>query len=194
MKVNNAIYKKYKGKIAAALPYGMYPSALFIALFIFGAVAFFGGSIGFVFFAIYLDNYAVIIVVILFIGCGVIFLICLFQYVKIRKIVKKWLLDCVELPAFAKLVKTDIRGFGGGLSYYTEISKIRVLFKYEDKTIAKESGEGCDIKHPLVLNKDGYSARFNSFANKNIHILYSPAYDRVFLLKFESASETEYGK
>lgn len=123
----------------------------------------------------------------LFLGVVIFFLAAIGVFIVIiigrnqLKQIKKWLIDAV--PIRAKSVS-----IGDRLTYSSFIpvttKKIRVIFKYEGRTIVKESGSN-NSNNSILSSLQGYANVFSNYADREIDILYSPQYDQVLLLKRE---------
>lgn len=92
------------------------------------------------------------------------------------KKIKKWAEDSVRLTAYSSSLDNAMV-FSGFIPLRAK--KISVKFKYDGRTIIKESGRTG--AHISSLN--GYSALLKKYADREIDILYSPKYDQVMILK-----------
>ena len=108
------------------------------------------------------------------------FAICFFVPIVINfkncKKIKEYLKDAVKLNAFARAIGTSSTST---LVFRQRTTKLAVSFKYNNKTVVRESGKK-DVTFSAI---NGYSALFNKYADRELTILYSPKYDEVILLK-----------
>ena len=112
----------------------------------------------------------------------IIFLFLILRNEKIRKEIKLWLQDAVELGAFCEILlsdHTDTPLLDAIFSLPPSKAKIRVKFKYNGKHYSKDSG----YKNKNGEFKNDYQAVWVKYADKSINILYSPKYDEVIVLK-----------
>lgn len=92
--------------------------------------------------------------------------------------IRIWEKDAVLLSAHA----IEVDRIGNGFTNIIKL-KISVKFIYDGIKMIQESGEKNNKKGNLFYIHPGYDAVFSKCIGHPIHILYSPAYDQVLLLK-----------
>ena len=92
--------------------------------------------------------------------------------------IRRWKNDSVLLLANA----TEVDRIENGLTNIVKL-KISVKFNYNGIKMMQESGEKNNKKGNLFYIHPGYDAIFLKYVDHPIHILYSPTYDQVLLLK-----------
>ena len=102
-------------------------------------------------------------------------IICLFivgtlflQKILLKKRMKMWMRDVIELHAYTR--RLDVRGI------IRKSTKIEVKFCLHKEWHVQSSGKG---KWYRAI----YSTAFTKYADRKINILYSPKYDQVMILK-----------
>lgn len=102
-------------------------------------------------------------------------------FIKAQKQKKKlnlYLKDCVE--TYAKVERVGEVVEYGNRTFPRLLTKIRVVFKHDKKTVKLESGE---YKNGKTYSKGGFFAGFYKYVGKEIKILYTPKYNKVLFIK-----------
>lgn len=115
----------------------------------------------------------IIVAYLISISMVIAYFIAVIQNEIVKRKLKRWLEDAIQLKAYAEGIEHPIQ-----TRYTAGIMKLRISFKYEGKLIKKYSGSNEDI-----YSNNGYDRIFNQFADKEIDILYSPKHDEVILLE-----------
>jgi len=131
-----------------------------------------------IFCAIYYTEYEVLVCLFLpLIGIsGLVYIIVVIS--KENRNIRRWKNDSVLLLANA----TEVDRIENGLTNIVKL-KISVKFNYNGIKMMQESGEKNNKKGNLFYIHPGYDAIFLKYVDHPIHILYSPTYDQVLLLK-----------
>lgn len=131
-----------------------------------------------VFCAIYYTKYEVLVCLFLpLIGIpGLVYVIIIIT--KENRNIRRWKSDSVLLSAYA----IEVDRIKNGLTNIIKL-KISVKFIYNGIKMVQESGEKNKKDGNLFYINPGYDAIFLKYVDHPIHILYSPTYDQVLLLK-----------
>ena len=123
------------------------------------------------------NDYSYIYIGFCFLLISIICFILFFKFLKKKKRIKKWLKESIALKATIIEVGKVIE-FSRNNIYF--LIKIKVIFKYKNKIIKKESGK---INTNKKTTQGGYSRVFKRFLGKEIKIMYSEKYDQILLIK-----------
>ena len=120
----------------------------------------------------------IILAVGIFLVLQLLFFLCLRYYKKEIKKVSEWLDDAVLATATSKQIASKEIDWMDTM-FSTPAVKIKVFFKFDDKTYSYESSE----RHPGGESSDGCSYFWRRYVDKEVKILYSPKYEEVMILK-----------
>lgn len=165
-------------KIIASLTYGKKFSAAVTLLIYIGLLLCAAMVPLAVFCAVYYTEYEVLICLFLpLMGIpGTVYAIIVIS--KENKNIGKWVSDSVLLSAYA----FEVDRIKNKLTGIVKL-KISVKFVYNGIKMVQKSGEKNNKKGNIFYSNPGYDAIFLKYIDRPIHILYSPAYDQVLLLK-----------
>lgn len=138
---------------------------------------------GAIYFVLFIDD---VMIIAIFMLCAIALILfhIIINDIHLRKKVKLWLQDAVEVEATTKTI-----GSVNWEGYYTiRTIRIEVTFKYKGKTIIKKSGVKNAEQQKMSNSKSGYNTIFRKFTNRTIRILYSEKYDQVLLLYYNKNS------
>lgn len=114
-----------------------------------------------------------IIIPLLFLVC---FLIIFLRAIALKRCIKEWLKDAIELQCRCDYALGSIVKNNGDC-------KISVIFEYNGETHIKSSGR--NNKNPFLLFTDGYNGINKKYIGRTFNILYSPKYDEIMIPKQE---------
>ncbi len=165
-------------KIIASLTYGKKISKVIMLLIYISLLLCVAIVMLTIFCAIYYAEYEALICLFLpLIGIpGLVYIIIVFS--KENRNIRKWKIDSVLLSAYA----IEVDRIENVLTNMVKL-KISVKFIYNGIKMVQESGEKNSKKGNLFYIHPGYDAIFLKCVDHPIHILYSPTYDQVMLLK-----------
>lgn len=161
--------------LAGALSFGAIYTGWVLCLIISSCVASFALMISMCILALVIDYELFLIAAVSALFAIPFLVVMVINFVNCAKI-KKWAKNAVKLKAFARAI--DISTTHTPV-FRQRTTKLSVSFKYNNKTVIKESGK----RGGAFSSINGYSALFNKYADKELTILYSPIYDEVILMK-----------
>jgi hypothetical protein len=170
--------ERKNANIAVSLQYGRLLSKAVIVFFYFFIVI----SLFFTAFVVFLCVFEGLICILLGIVPCLFFSVAIYFLIydkKLKSKIKIWFKDMIMLEATTKTV-AQYKDFPFSIGADNK-KKIKVIFKFNGKTITKISGEP-GYTEEKYNTRSGYDSIFRKYADKKVSILYSEKYDQVLIL------------